>query len=156
MTKVLFLDIDGVMIPGRAYVMKNQTFDQFVTVFDPIAVDMVNAACEKQGRKIVLHSSWIRAKFDVVGHCVRQGINRKHFHDDPYCDRDMAYRYDRIHDYLVRHPEITDYCILDDEDLPMGVLPEHEVFKKHLLLTNFDEGISMDIYKRLLDGTFPV
>lgn len=78
--KVLFLDIDGVVLPGRAYNLPNQT-RPIVKVFDPCAVSLLNTACKKQGRKIVLHSSWIRTKLWTVGvtgpgdvhdHCIEQ------------------------------------------------------------------------------------
>ena len=60
MSKVLPLDIDGVLLPGRAYVLPNQTNNPYVTVFDPCAVSMLNSALAKQKRQIVVHSSWVK------------------------------------------------------------------------------------------------
>lgn len=56
MSRILFLDIDGVLLPGRAYMLPNQTNNPYVTVFDPCAVSMLNDALRKQKRKIVVHS----------------------------------------------------------------------------------------------------
>lgn len=155
MTRILFLDIDGPLIPGRAYDMPGQT-RPIVTNFDPCAVGMINNACRKQKRKIVLHTSWIRTGFwqigvdgpgDVHDHCIAQGIDADLFHEDAYCDRDVSWRYHRISNWLGTHPEVTDYVILDDvppdEDWP---------YKKHFLWIDFDNGISMKNYRQLLDG----
>lgn len=153
MSKVLFLDIDGVVLPGRAYMLPNQT-KPFVKTFDPCAVSMLNEACQKQDRKIVLHSSWIRTKFimedgdgDVVGRCVSQGVLPELFHDDPYCNRDISWRYDRVDEWLARHPEVTDFFIVDDEPCDLNYK-----YRKHLVLTDFDEGITLNIFRKLLDG----
>lgn len=159
MTKALFLDLDGVLLPGRAYMLPNQT-KPIVTTFDPCAVAMLNEACRKQKRKIVLHTSWIRTGFwqigrdgpgDVHDHCITQGVNPDHFHEDAYCCRDIHWRYQRIDEWLARHPEVTDYVILDD------VPPAHDdnLHAGHFIQTDFDEGITMPIFRRILDGTFP-
>lgn len=155
MTKVLFLDIDGVVLPGRAYMLPNQT-KPVVKTFDPCAVSMINEACRKQNRKIVIHSSWIRyfwgddLEGDVHGHCIAQGIDGSLFHEDLYCNRDIHWRYDRVAEWLARHPEVTDFCIVDDEPDP------DDRFIGHLINTDFDEGITMQNFRRILDGTFPI
>ena len=150
---ILFLDIDGVVLPGRAYTLPNQTFDPFVTIFDPCSVSLLNEACKSAGFKIVLHSSWIRTKFidilprgDVVAHCINQGIKAEYFHPtDPYCNRDISYRYDRIKEWLNRHPEAEDnFVILDDESTPEG-----DPLERYLIQTNFDEGITLEIRRKL-------
>jgi hypothetical protein len=156
MTKVLFLDIDGVVLPGRAYMLPNQT-KPIVKTFDPCAVSMINEACRKQKRKIVIHSSWIRhfwgddLEGDVHGHCIAQGINADLFHEDLYCNREMHWRYDRVRDWLARHKEVTDFVIVDDEP----ALKDDAHLAPNLVLTDFDEGITMKQFRRLLDGTFP-
>lgn len=158
MSRVLFLDIDGVVLPGRAYMLPTQTHDPFVTVFDPCAVSMINEACRKQNRKIVLHSSWIRTKYienyvngDVISHCVAQGIKREHFHDDPYCDRDEAWRWNRVSGWLDKHPEVDDFFVLDDEKCEADWR-----WRDHVINTDFDEGITMYVFHRILDGTRPI
>jgi len=155
--RILFLDIDGPMIPQRAYDMPNQT-RPIVTIFDPCAVGMINRACNKQKRKIVLHSSWIRTKFietyvngDVKEHCIAQGIEAELFHDDAYCNRDVSWRYDRVDLWLQDHPGTTDFVVLDDEKCdPLW----H--YKKQLLLIDFDNGMTMKDYCKLLDGNWTV
>lgn len=157
-SRILFLDIDGVLLPGRAYMLPTQT-KPIVTTFDPCAVSMLNQACEKQGRKIVLHSSWIRTALmykdntegmDVVPWCVKQGVNPENFHpEDAYCNRDISWRYDRVDEWLTRHPEVDDFVIVDDEPCD----PDWQ-WAKNLIQTDFEEGITMKIFRKLLDGTY--
>lgn len=156
--KILFLDIDGVVLPNRAAYLSNQTRDPFWTVFDPSAVGMLNEACSRNNWKIVLHSSWIRTahldKFhggDVVGHCINQGINANNFYHEPYCDRDIRYRYDRITEYLARHPEIAQYVIVDDDPLDR----DNGHLSGNFILTNPDEGLTVKILNKLSTGSFP-
>lgn len=153
MSKVLFVDIDGVLLPGRAYYLPTQT-TPFVTVFDPCAVAMLNKACKKQDRKIVIHSSWILTNFwqggkdgpgDVHDHMISQGVDPSLFHEDCYCNRDNPKRYDRIAEWLRKHPEVTDFLIVDDDEEPKG----EERFKDQLILTNFNEGLTVRDFYRL-------
>ena len=155
--KILFLDIDGVVLPGRAYMLPDQT-KPIVKIFDPCAVSLVNAACERTERKIVLHSSWIRTglwkigedgPYDVHDHLVNQGIDPKHLYRNPYCNRDISYRYDRIAEWVTDHPEVDDFVILDDVDIEND---EHRWLKKHLILTDFDEGLTLKNFYQLLEG----
>lgn len=159
MSKILFLDIDGVVLPGRAYMLPNQTANPYVTTFDQCAVSMVNTACTKQKRKIVVHSSWVKhwSKLDIFKHLRNQGIDTNHLHEDWYTNPALAWRYDRVDEWLARHPEVTDYVILDDEpEVKRHELPKVGKHAGHLILTDFDEGITMKIYRRILDGVFPV
>jgi hypothetical protein len=158
MSKILFLDIDGVLIPSRAYMLPNQT-KPIVSTFDPCSVSLLVDAVKRSKRKIVLHSSWIRTKFlasevhdgDVVGHCIKQGIPSELFHDDPYCCRDTSYRYDRVTKWLTDHPDTTEYVIVDDEP----VEGDYKC-KSHLIQTDFDEGITINIYNKIATGYFPI
>lgn len=142
--------------------LPNQT-EPIVTTFDPCAVSMVNEACLKQNRRIVLHTSWIRTGFwkfgvhgpgDVHDHCISQGILPELFHKDLYCCRETPWRYDRINKWLIDHPEVDDYFILDDEpDIHYLTGEPSDKHKNHLILTDFDEGITMRIFRKILDGT---
>ena len=152
MDKILFLDLDGPMIPQRAYTMPGQSRG-WVTKFDPCAVGFINQACKKQKRKIVLHTSWICTAFavDIVGcdvkqHCINQGIYADLFHDAP-CNGDIKNRYDRVNDWLIRNP-CLDFVILDDVDTRDVYL------KRHLLLIYFDNGITWKDFCRLNDGNW--
>lgn len=151
--RVLFLDIDGVVLPGRAYTLPNQTNNPYVTVFDPCAVAMLNRALEKQGRKLVVHSSWVKHQTRewLLDHLIRQGIRIEHFHEDWYTEPKLHWRYDRVRDWLARHKECKDFFILDDEPLAEGDLDLYN----HFIQTDFDEGITVKIFHKILDGVAP-
>lgn len=155
-SRILFLDIDGPLIPGRAYQIAGQT-SPFVKIFDPVAVSIINTSCEKQNRKIVLHSSWIRTKLnfpddlgmDVKEWCIGQGIKEEFFHEDAYCDRDTSWRYDRVDKWLQDHPNTNDFVIVDDEPPANGY---H--YSRHVLLVDFEDGLLMKHWRKLLDGNW--
>jgi hypothetical protein len=145
--KIIFLDIDGPMIPGRAYTLAGQT-KPFVMKFDPVAVGMLNHWCETRKWKIVVHSSWLRVYggAKTLAHCISEGLKAEHFHEDPICDEHEHHRYNRIAKWLDKHPEVTHYWILDDDDYA----PDRTVdqpcihpkdMKDHLILIDFEEGL---------------
>jgi hypothetical protein len=142
--KVIFLDIDGPMIPYRAMFLPGQT--KVMTVFDPVAVSLLNALCDQNGYKIVLHSSWIR----IMGgqftkeHCITQGIKAEHFHSDAFCNEDINWRYTRVAEWLSRHPEVEKYVMLDDDpyqDDLHGAWPHPEGMSLRLILVNYYAGM---------------
>lgn len=152
--RILFLDIDGPLIPGRAALLPNQTAPYW-HIFDPVAVSLINDACRHQGRKIVVHSSWVKHtdlyEFDLLEHLIGQGLDASLFHEDPIC-KPIAWRYDRIKEWLSRH-EIDDYVILDDE-APQILDPKG--FHDHLLQVDYEDGVTWKIYRKLKDGNWNV
>lgn len=159
MTKIIFLDIDGPMIPGRAYMLPKQT--KIVTVFDPVAVSMLNTLCKERGWKIVVHSSWVRIMGgqETVDHCVTQGLLAEHFHEDAYCDENENWRYTRVAKWLKNHPEVEKYVILDDEPYKADVFsnyPHPEELKNHLILVDFEDGLLTKEFKKIRDGNWKV
>lgn len=141
---VVFLDVDGVLNSERSFLaggarVKQYTLDNpddpywlkitYCTI-DSVAIDLLNRLCDKCGAKLVISST-----------------HRKHFRDtedklalmqDYFCklglrsDLVVGYtdvlhgiRGNEIKDYLDRHPEVTDYVILDDSS---DMLPEQMPF----------------------------
>lgn len=149
--RIIFLDIDGVVLPDRADFLPHQT-KPLKMVFDPCAVSLLNRACHNRRWKIVIHSSWLRYyEGDTLQHCIDQGIKKGHFHEtEPMCSGEIHWRYDRIDDWLSRHKEIRQYLILDDT-------PPEEGYprKNHWIKCDSDEGITMEIYRRLSNGRIP-
>lgn len=151
--KVLFLDIDGPMIPGRAYDMPGQT-RPVVMNFDPCAVGLLNTFCGKRGWRIVLHTSWLRVfgEKETYEHCLAQKLDPQYFAKDAWCSGEINWRYSRVAKYLESHPEVTHYLILDDEpyqlDTREGI--EHPAdMKDHLVLVDFEDGITEAIMNQL-------
>lgn len=142
-SKIIFVDIDGPMIPYRCLFLPGQT--RVMTLFDPVAVSLLNHLCEDNDFKIVIHSSWVRIMGGkpTFNHCVSQGIKPEHFHEDAWCNEDINWRYTRVAEWLSRHPEITEYVILDDDpyqDDLFGGFPHPEGMVLRLILINYYEG----------------
>lgn len=145
--KILFLDIDGVVLPDRADLLPNQT-KPFLKVFDPCAVSLLNDICHRKRYKIVIHSSWLKhhPPGETLAHCIAQGIKKGHFHDtEPECTGQLGWRYDRIDEWLSRHKEVTKYVILDD-------IPPNEGYQRadKWVCIDPEEGITMQVYREIL------
>ena len=169
-TKIIFLDLDGPMIPSRAYLLENQTgvnqkmpedkqLGCVVTVFDPVAVGIINNLCAERDWKIVLHSSWVRITGGekTLEHCIKQGLKAEHFHEEhPFCDEDENWRFTRIAKWLDKHPECEQYVILEDEPYKADIYnyPHPKNIEKHLLLIDFEDGLLMSHYRKIRDGVW--
>lgn len=147
--KIIFLDIDGPMIPYRCLLLPGQT--PVMTLFDPVAVSLLNDLCEKNHFKIVLHTSWVR----IMGgkptheHCIKQGIKAEHFHEDAWTDENIIWRYTRVAEWLERHPEITEYCMVDDDPYQADVYSDHphpEGMSLRMVLVNYYVGFMFQTY----------
>lgn len=152
-SKIIFLDIDGPMIPYRCLLLEGQT--RVMTLFDPVAVGMLNHLCKKHGYKIVLHTSWVRIMGgkETLSHCVSQGIKPENFHEDAFCAEHIIWRYDRVAEWLIRHPETENYCILDDEPFQYGDDGEYkypESMSLHHILVNYYVGFMFSTYNDVL------
>lgn len=153
--QILFLDIDGPMIPYRAAWLPNQT--PVMTIFDPIAVAMINKLCEKRPElKIVLHTSWVylNGGKGTLKHCIDQGIKAEYFYEpDPFVDEEIHWRYNRIAEWLERHPEVTGYVIIDDTayEKDAGGLHHPEEMNSRLVLIDYNDGITCDKYTDIME-----
>lgn len=159
MSKIVFLDFDGPMIPMRAAYLPGQT--AISTIFDPCAVSLLNELIVKSTAKVVISSSWGRDGYDVCAELLeKNGISRTVLHEDWVTPRKFSSQ--RIHEikwWLDDHPEVTHYVAIDDEDLPiawvpnavlcdsyegfsfrnyleckifLGIMPEQEALSKHI------------------------
>jgi hypothetical protein len=147
--KILFLDIDGPMIPYRCLVMPKQT--PIMTLFDPVAVSLLNHLCDEHGWEIVLHSSWVRIEGGekTHQHCIDQGIERQHFHQDAWCNEHIDWRYSRVAEWLSRHPEVDKYVMVDDEPYAPDECKEFEHpvgMSSRLVLVNYYDGFLFSTY----------
>lgn len=157
--KILFLDIDGVLIPRRVYDMPGQT-KPLVTVFDPGVVGMLNTLARECGYKFVIHSSWVRSNFalhtagnckTVKDHMVNQGLLSEYFHEDAHCIyRFSGTRWTAIIEWLQDNPEVTrtDYWIIEDEPMPLGT----QLNSARVITTDFDEGLTYRQFRQIYDG----
>lgn len=139
MSKVIFLDVDGPMIPVRAYFLPNQT--KPASVFDPCAASMLNKLIIESGAKIVISSTWgMFGKQRCVELLRDNGIDPSHLHKDWITPRKMSSaRFHEIKWWLADHPEVTHYVAIDDENLNMEFVP-------NAVLCDGQEGFSFRNY----------
>jgi hypothetical protein len=137
-TKVLFLDIDGVLNSYRSCYAFNGFPHSFTgkcrDKFDWTAVALVRNLCEETGASIVLSSSW---RIGRVVHECANGLDLPIFDFTPrIAGYDGKVRGDEIDAWLKAHPEVTQYAIVDDDsDMLLGQLPR-------FVKTTHEDGLS--------------
>lgn len=161
-SRVLFLDIDGVL-NSENWVRSEYTRrvkelgvrKPITDECDPAAVALLNTLIERSHAKIVLSSAWriTHGLKSTMDYLVRVGFKHKNAFigktpvDCPVI-RNGVTRWPRrgqeIAEYLHMHPEITSYCILDDDS---DMLEEQQ---KHFVRTSFIRGLTeADVQKCL-------
>jgi len=127
-TDVIFVDVDGPMIPQRAAYLPFQS--KRYDAFDPCASSLLLRLIEDAQEadrviKIVVSSTWRKLGRAACDQLFEQnGIDPSHFHDDWATPTKMsATRTDEILLWLRDHPEVTTWVALDDEHLSWEHLP---------------------------------
>ncbi len=131
---ILFLDIDGVMKPGRCYWNKERSG------FDPLAVDCVNRICERTNSKIVFNTTWNRDS-DLFEKVIEAGVKEEYIHNHYKTEYSIGI-YNRLEAiqnwlYYVDEDSITNWCALDDAPL------DHD----NAILIDYNNGISVENYR---------
>jgi hypothetical protein len=129
--RYIFLDIDGVMKPGRSYFCKDKA-SAMNGGFDPLAVAAINRICEKTGTAIVFNTMWNRLNMADIAEA--EGITAPIAGKTKYPD--FQSRLAAIQDWLVDNPA-EDWVALDDCRI------EHE----RALLVCPENGISAQNYR---------
>lgn len=118
--KILFLDFDGPMMPGRSYLLP-ENYRRLVTRFDPVASAMVQRLLEDADARLVISSTWRAHGRDVIaGMLLNNQIDSSRLHEDWRTShhRMSASRASEIQEWLARHPETTHWVALDDDVTP--------------------------------------
>lgn len=143
--KVIFLDIDGVLCSHRSCAANGGYPAPGNPVswgkFDDVAVRLLQEAILKTMATVVLSSNW-RSTVNLAALQWRLGIRidsvtREGTEAEP--------RGAQIHDWLVRHPGVESYAILDDDE---DMLPDQ---MEHLCLTSKRNGFLLGHYDDLLE-----
>lgn len=122
-TKILFLDVDGVLNRWRGRQSLTQPIPGNVAPWyiELNLVELINwAVIQMPDVRIVVSSTWRLHVEDSEDFSRRTRILPGLIHEDWTTDRDMKFDDQRkleIEDWLRRHPEITSYAVLDDLDL---------------------------------------
>ena len=133
--KILFLDIDGVLVSDSSFVLYGKmprspgvNWD----CFNPVAVALLQKIVRDTGAVCVLSSSW-RVLCDLVALGKRLGVTFV-----GKTGRQAATRGKEIEQWLTVNPEVESYVILDDRS------DFHDDQKPFLVRTQFSDGLNMD------------
>lgn len=107
MTRVLFLDIDGVVLHGEGLWSGNGNH-----YLPPEKVELVAQVCRRAGAVIVVSSTWRRSD-QTETDLQAKGLP---VHRDWRTDFAGNLRGDQIDRWLKAHPETESYAIVDDDD----------------------------------------
>lgn len=114
--KIIFLDIDGPMIPTTMYLIDKMC--SFERKFPVTTVAVLNRICKETEAKIVFNSthnrSWVNVpdiELALVAHGLDPSYIRQEDFKTKYPDlaRDIA-----VKEWLHRHPEVTNWVAIDD------------------------------------------
>ncbi len=135
--KTIFLDMDGVLCTVRAHIGQGER--GMMRALDREAMGLLNVLAEVPGTPVlyVLSSTW-RMIYDRPGmeSNLRQFGWRGEFHGDWCTIQDRTgHRGVEVADWLLRHPEVTDWVAIDDDS---DFLPDQ---KSRLALTHAYDGL---------------
>lgn len=116
MTRVLFLDIDGVICTDRAYFASAQDRNKSILrTWDPVSIKLVERLCLDFDLKVVISSTWRHGNRDVPLMLLTHGFCGE-FHKDDKTPAKLSgtSRGHEIRMWLDKHPEVTQFVIIDD------------------------------------------
>jgi len=122
MTNVIFVDIDGPLLPGKMHLMKQnrKTGLGNPPIFDNFAVTAFNLWAKYGGAKIVFSTAWSHGYDNEQLKNIMEvnGLDFDYVSDDFLCTpkRMSSYRHDEILDWLERHGEQDMKFIAVDDD----------------------------------------
>lgn len=149
--KIIFLDIDGPMIPATMYLIDQ--YAGFRRIFPETTVAVLKRMCENTGAKLVInstHNTCIESR-EVDGftiHTVEETLKRNHGFTDDHFHPDSRTRYPAVNrltavtDWLALHPEVTDWVAIDDNNFTDN---------ERLILVNPDTGIGVDVLNKVCE-----
>lgn len=149
MSKVIFQDVDGPLIPGRLYYAQHAHMNaDFIWLYDPVAVGMLREICTRRGVKIVYSTAHNEEDPNMMRYKARVNGMEDLLHED--CQTkfrsEMFSKQDAIVEWLRRHPEVDSWLCIDDEDVFRGPHPQH-------VKVEFSVGLTIDNFHDI-DGYF--
>lgn len=139
--RILFMDVDGPLIPLRMHWQVGSVFKYAEVggyyIWDPNVIKYFNDYCPKLDIKIVFNSSHNTSGADVLRMTARSnGLDPSILHDD-VCTKypDIDNRVEAIYDWLKRNVPKGQSCkwmVVDDFDLPVG---------QHLMNVTLESGL---------------
>ena len=164
MANIIFLDIDGPVIPYSACIAKNMARSagaqfrgaaaQFLERYEnapqqanPLCVVFLGILATQTNSKFVISSTYRHGGFEKFSeHFAEWGFDADLLHDDWRTKslqraKGVNERSDEIREYISRHPEIEAFVTVDDEPLD---------FENHIQVCP-QNGFSMDNYRQAFE-----
>lgn len=163
--KVLFLDLDGVLnsfdnLHALTYQnimdINNPSNDKYGHLFDERCVRWLDWIVKKTDCKIVISSTWRMSGLKVMKSMWEErnlageviGVTTTNVKQETLSKYSNGHRYDErgyeIQEWLDEHPEVTNYCIVDDND---DMLAEQFLY---FVKTNENNGITHNDAKTIV------
>ena len=145
MTNIIFMDVDGPLIPGRMYVTGRpliHTTKKYY-VYDPVAVGMLNNLCKTYDAKIVFNSSHNQFGEDQLRYtAIENGFIESYLHKYLCTEFPLQTikRSDGPNRWLTQFGKDVDKWIVVDDD---------STASHQMILVSFNNGMTLDIYTAL-------
>ncbi len=140
--RVIFLDVDGVVCTRRSF-LSNDREGSVWNTWDEVGCQAIRRACSK-GIKLVVSSTWRKFENDLWPKMEQHGLKDFVYFPD-WKTKVLGPRGAEIGEWLSRHPEVTDFKILDDDS---DMLDSQ---RTHFIKTDALEGMTSDNIKKLLN-----
>lgn len=140
---VIFLDFDGVIrVAVSGGWVGPDSFE-----FCQLRMKVLREVCQKTGAKIVVSSDWrnMENRQEIEGYL--SPYLAEHLHGD-WATPITGHRWNEVAAWLLRHPEVTSYAILEDFAQHFEGCPP--AMAERLLLCNNRHGLVPAITERLL------
>ena len=151
MTNIIFLDIDGPLLPAKAYFHPKNKKTPW-SFWDPFAIAMIEELRGDIDGRYVISSTWAIKGYERMKEILdEQGISTEFLHEDWATPRKMSSsRATEIEWWLDNHPEINKWIAIDDGVWNSSF--EDEILQNgRVIEVDFDEGFSMKNYREALD-----
>lgn len=138
-TRVIFQDIDGPLIPFRLYFGGDRPFANGSFIYDPIAVGMLKALCEQCEAKIVFNTAHNENPAEALRYQAQVNGFAECLHPEVKTGfmTETTSRLGAVDKFRERHPEIKSYCIIDD----------YKLNDPNAIQVDFNVGMTMDTFQ---------
>jgi hypothetical protein len=161
--RILFLDIDGPMIPRRSMLMRGNGVGYWGWSFDQSAVSMLNfLGWAFDDLRVVLSSHRWGVECPLEGHSTEtQGFWEEifkrnnlqlRFHEDWITPRERKFgnKSVEVHEWLRLHPEVKTYAMVEDDlNRGMGPATPTQCEYYHLCAEDPDDGLTWQEFVKL-------
>lgn len=143
-SRVIFLDIDGVIQPTRLIVANGfktaHMGDYSLECFDSVALKVIRRLCEVADASVVFSSTWVENP--VTSESIIRLGDVMELPVSGFVDSEVPFSEKRgqmVKNWLSKHPSVKEYICLDDE---IGHYTEDQLSR--VVQVNADQGLSVE------------